>query len=386
MTTIYGLEESNEFTSTASSLAREVLARNAADVDARSRFPSESIAALATAGLNGLCVAKESGGKAQGPRQFVGVVEELAQGCASSAMVFVMHTSAVQAIAASKSPERDKLLREIASGKHLTTLAFSESGSRSIFWVPMSKLEPDGDGYRTSAKKSWVTAADHADSYVATAGVASGKSVLDSTLYLVQRKASGVRTKNPFDGLGLRGNESAPVELDNVRVSKNDLLTDVGAGLGPILNVVLPWFAIGSAAMANGICRAAIASTTAHLTSATFEFDGKKLRDLPNLRSRLARMSLATEQSRALLAHTIQMLEKPSEMTPFYVLHARLAAIEAAVQVTDLAMKTCGGAAFSKQLPLERLFRDARAGWVMAPTSDHLEDLIGKAMTGLPLL
>ncbi len=67
------------------------------------------------------------------------------------------------------------------------------------------------------------------------------------------------------------------------------------------------------------------------------------------------------------------------------MLQARLAALEAAVDVTDLGMKTCGGAAFSKHLPLERLFRDARAGWVMAPTVDHLEDFIGKALTGLPL-
>ena len=386
MTTVYGIDEKNEFTLTAQSLTREVLAPNAADVDAKGRFPKESIAALASAGFNGLCVAKESGGKGQAPRHFVAVVEELAQGCASSAMVYVMHVSATQAIVASKHGERDKLLREIAAGRHLTTLAFSESGSRSIFWVPVSKLEPDGDGFRTSAKKSWVTSAENADSYVATAGVAGGKSPLDSTLYLVSRKAAGVRRKAAFDGLGLRGNDSAAIELDGVRVSKGDLLCDVGAGLGPILNVVLPWFAIGTAAMANGICRAAVGATAAHLTNAGFEFDGKKLRDLPNLRSRLAQMSLLTEQSRALLGYTVGLLEHPDEMTPFYVLHARLAAIRAAVDVTDLAMKTCGGAAFSKHLPLERLFRDARAGWVMAPTADHLEDLIGKALTGLPLL
>jgi alkylation response protein AidB-like acyl-CoA dehydrogenase len=59
--------------------------------------------------------------------------------------------------------------------------------------------------------------------------------------------------------------------------------------------------------------------------------------------------------------------------------------LQAAVDVTDLAMKAGGGAAFSKQLPLERLFRDARAGWVMAPTVDHLNDFVGRALTGLPL-
>ena len=67
------------------------------------------------------------------------------------------------------------------------------------------------------------------------------------------------------------------------------------------------------------------------------------------------------------------------------MLATRLASIEAALDVTDLAMKTCGGAAFSRHLSLERIFRDARAGWVMAPTADHLRDFIGRALTGLPL-
>jgi alkylation response protein AidB-like acyl-CoA dehydrogenase len=72
-------------------------------------------------------------------------------------------------------------------------------------------------------------------------------------------------------------------------------------------------------------------------------------------------------------------------VTPLYVLQARAGALEAAVEVTDLAMKACGGAAFSQHLPLERYFRDARAGWVMAPTVDHLREFVGRALTGLPL-
>ena len=72
-------------------------------------------------------------------------------------------------------------------------------------------------------------------------------------------------------------------------------------------------------------------------------------------------------------------------MTPLYVLQTRLASIEAALAVTDAAMRACGGAAFSRQVGVERIFRDARAGWVMAPTVDHLRDFVGKALTGLPL-
>ena len=75
----------------------------------------------------------------------------------------------------------------------------------------------------------------------------------------------------------------------------------------------------------------------------------------------------------------------PSAEAPLWVLRARACAMDTATEVTDLAMKLAGGAGFSRQLPIERLFRDARAGWVMAPTVDHLHDFLGKALSGLPL-
>ncbi|MEZ4752410.1 MAG: acyl-CoA dehydrogenase family protein [Bdellovibrionota bacterium] len=136
--------------------------------------------------------------------------------------------------------------------------------------------------------------------------------------------------------------------------------------------------------MAHGLCRAAIGATSSHLTGTGFD-SGSKLRDLPNLRARLAQMSMRTERSRALLGLTVAMMEQPTPETPLYVLQSRLSALETAVEVTDLAMKACGGAAFSKHLGIERQFRDARAGWVMAPTVDHLEEFVGRALTGMEL-
>lgn len=384
---IYGLSAAEEaLPREAASIAREAAAPAAGDVDAKGRFPKEAVDALKSRGFLGLCLPAASGGRGQAPRVFAAVVEELAQACASTAMVYVMHMSAAQAVAASGTlAGKDALLREIAAGKHLTTLAFSERGSRSQFWLPISRLENDGPGFRTSADKSWVTSASCADSYVSSARMPDAKSALESAVYLVRRSADGVRVAGGFDGLGLRGNDSAPVELKSVRLAKGDLLSEPGAGLKVMLEVVLPWFAVGTAAMANGLCRAAVAATGAHLASAGFETDGSKLRDLPTLRARLAEMSVRTEQSRALLGHTLAHLEGPSEITPLYVLQSRLAAVSAALDVTDLAMRACGGAAFSKRLPLERLFRDARAGWVMAPTADHLQEFVGRALTGLPL-
>ena len=384
---VYGLSASAlESMSAASTIANEVARPNSSDVDTAGRFPVESMNALAAAGLYGLCLPKSVGGKGEGMRAFAGVVEELAAACGSSAMVYVMHVSAAQAIATSETlADRDSILKEIAAGRHLTTLAFSESGSRSQFWAPVSKLEESNGHFVISASKSWVTAAGHADSYVSTAQKPHAVSPLESTVYLVRSKAPGVAVTSAFNGLGLRGNESAPVTLDQITVSRSELISGLGEGPKVILEVVLPWFAVGTAAMANGLCRAAVQRTTEHLVGTGFAHDGSKLRDLPTLRARLAQMSVRTEASRSLLGHTLDHLEEPDASTPLFVLQSRLAALEAAVEVTDLAMKACGGAAFSRQLGIERLFRDARAGWVMAPTVDHLNDFIGKALTGLPL-
>jgi alkylation response protein AidB-like acyl-CoA dehydrogenase len=384
---VYGLSTPAEAqVSVARQIAEQVAATNAADVDALGRYPFESMTRLAESGLLGLCLPKELGGQGEGMRTFAAVTEELAMACASTAMVFVMHTAAAQAIAASSIfAERESVLKEISSGRHLTTLAFSEAGSRSQFWAPTSKLEQTNGHFTTSASKSWVTAAGHADSYISTAQKPNAASPLESTVYFVRARDSGVNITGAFNGLGLRGNDSAPVSLESVVVKPGDLISNPGDGPTIILQVVLPWFAIGTAAMANGLCRVAVQRTIEHLTGTGFEHDGTRLRDLPNLRARVAEMSSRTEQSRALLGHTLDQIENPSEVTPLFVLQSRLAALEAALDVTDLAMKACGGAAFSRHLAIERLFRDARAGWVMAPTADHLRDFIGKALTGLPL-
>lgn len=390
MTSIYQLDATGEeLVGAAKRIAQESASPAAVEVDQQARFPDEAISALGEGKFFGLCIPTEFGGQGQSPRTFAAVVEQLAVACPSTAMIYIMHVSASQSVAASSTlANREQLLRDIAAGNHLTTVAFSERGSRSQFWAPVSRLEATGSGNDlvTSAHKSWVTSANHADSYVSSAQMPGADSPLESTLYVIDREADGVNITNAFDGLGLRGNDSAPVEIIDAPVAETSLLTGHGEGTKMMLEVVLPWFCVGTAAMANGLCKAAVAATTTHLTGTSFDHDNSKLRDLPNLRARVADMSVRTEQSRALLAHTVAAMEQPDDHTPLFVLQSRLAALEAAVDVTDLAMKACGGAAFSKHLGVERMFRDARAGWVMAPTVDHLKEFVGRALTGLPLL
>jgi alkylation response protein AidB-like acyl-CoA dehydrogenase len=384
---MYGLDDTQQKLAQAAASTAETLAKHADATDREGKFPRASLDAVAAAGLYGLGVPAALGGHGQAPRAFAAVVEELAMGCASTAMIYVMHVTAAQAVAASRTlRDRDRVLSDIAAGRHLTTLALSEKGSRSQFWAPVSKLEPQqGGGFVTNAFKSWVTSANHADSIVSSAQKPGAASPAESTIYLARKGAPGLRVSAGFDGLGLRGNDSAPVSIEGLALADGDLLSAQGAGAQMMLEVILPWFAVGTSAMANGICRAAVTATAGHLGATGFEHTGEKLRDLPQLRARVARMSVRTEQARALLAYTTSDMERPSAMTPLYVLESRLAALEAALEVTDLAMKACGGAAFSRHLPVDRLFRDARAGWVMAPTADHLLDFIGRALTGLPL-
>ena len=123
-----------------------------------------------------------------------------------------------------------------------------------------------------------------------------------------------------------------------------------------------------------------------HLASARLEHLDQTLAQQPLVRVDHARMRIATDQAAALLADTLAALESGRDDAMLRVLEVKAAAGEAAIDVTDLAMKVCGGAAFRKELGIERRFRDARAARVMAPTTDALLDFVGRAISGLPLL
>ncbi len=370
-------------------IAGSVLAPAAAENDAAGRFSSEAVKALGEAGLLGLMLPADVGGAGLGPGTFAAVTAALAEADASVAMVYVMHVMGTASIAAARAEaagSMKSILQEIAAGRHLSTLAFSEAGSRSHFWAPISRAQRNGNGVTISAKKSWVTSAGHAQSYVVSSLTPEGAGPTDSTLYLVIQGTQGLSVAGPWNGMGLRANASAPVTLDQCAVPAGFQLTDDGAGFPMMLNVVLPLFNLGSAAVALGLCRAAVASTTSHLKNAKFEHLGQSLGEtLPTLRAQLANMQIETDGLSARIDDVVDHLETPRETTMLRVLEVKAAAGEAAISVTSTAMRVCGGAAFSKHLNIERLFRDAHAGAVMAPTADVMREFIGKSLLGIPL-
>jgi alkylation response protein AidB-like acyl-CoA dehydrogenase len=327
------------------------------------------------------------GGSALGPRTFAAVVATLAEADASAAMVYLMHMCATATIAAARPGAMvAQTLKDISAGRHLTTLAFSEAGSRSHFWAPVSRAKRNGANVHLTARKSWVTSAGHAQSYVVSALAPDGAGPTDSTLYLFASDTPGLSVAGPWDGLGMRANASAPMIIEDCKVDPGLQLTDDGAGFKAMLEIVLPLFNLGTSAVALGLCRAAVTGTVAHLNSARFEHLGQTLGEsLPTLRAQLATMQIETDGLAARIDDLVDHLDRPRETTMLRVLESKAAAGDAAIAVTSAAMRVCGGSAFSKHLAIERLFRDAHAGAVMAPTGDVLREFIGKAVLGLPL-
>jgi alkylation response protein AidB-like acyl-CoA dehydrogenase len=370
-------------------IASHVLAPSAGQNDKAGRFSTEAVESLGESGLLGLLLPVNVGGAGLGPRTFAAVTATLAEADASVAMVYLMHvlgTATISAARPSAARALTPILHEIGEGRHLSTLAFSEAGSRSHFWAPISRAHRNGDGVRVSAKKSWVTSAGHAQSYVVSALAPEGSGPTDSTLYLLGADTLGLSVAGPWDGLGLRANASSPITLDDCQVPSDFQLTDDGAGFPAMLNVVLPLFSLGTAAVALGLCRAAVAGTASHLKNAKFEHLGQSLGEsLPTLRAQLAAMQIDTDGLSARIDDLIEHLEQPRETTMLRVLETKAAAGDIAISVTSAAMRACGGAAFSKHLSIERLFRDAHAGAVMAPTGDVLREFIGKSLLGMPL-
>jgi alkylation response protein AidB-like acyl-CoA dehydrogenase len=368
-------------------IADGVLAPAAGANDRAGRFSAEAVEALGRAGLLGLTLPTDWGGSGLGPRTFAAVVAKLAEADASIAMVYLMHICAAATIAAARPGAAiAETLKDIGAGKHLSTLAFSEAGSRSHFWAPISRARRNGAGVHITAKKSWVTSAGHAHSYVVSSLAPEGKGSTESTLYLVGAGSKGLAVAGPWDGFGLRANASAPVALEDCEVVSTLQLTDDGGGFPAMLNVVLPLFNLGTSAVALGLCHAAVAATAEHLKNARFEHLGQSLGEgLPTLRALLATMQIDTDGLAARINDLVDHLEHPRDTTMLRVLETKAAAGDTAISVTSAAMRACGGAAFSKHTSTERFFRDAHAGAVMAPTGDVLREFIGRAILGLPL-
>ncbi|MEO8107796.1 MAG: acyl-CoA dehydrogenase family protein, partial [Actinomycetes bacterium] len=234
----------------------DIAATHAAAVDTDGEFPEASVQALRDSGLLGLTLPTEVGGLGAGPVEFSDVTQRLAAACGSTAMIYLMHVSAAMPIA-SAPPGLPGLVENLASGAALGTLGFSERGSRSHFWAPVSKAEHEGGGIRLRADKSWVTSASWADTYLMSTRSADGDGPTDTDLYVLGRDTEGLKVAAPWVGMGLRGNASSPMTIDTL-VDESSRVGEAGSGFATMMNVVLPWFNLGNASVTLGLAKAAL--------------------------------------------------------------------------------------------------------------------------------
>lgn len=359
----------------------EKLKPSSASLDANRTYPNDHLDSLAGAGLTGLLLSPDLGGKGGDLTSLALVCEAVGWANGSTGLVFLMHLCGTATLGAKATPEQAKQwLVPAATGETITTLAFSERATGAHFYMPEIKAEKTGDGYVLNGKKSFVTSGGHADLYPVLVN-ASGGEGLD--VLVIQGDDEGVSFTGAWEGIGMTGNSSIEMVLDGVKLPADRLVGAEGDGQELVFNVVAPNFLIGLAAVNVGIAQAALDDTIEHVK--TRRNAGGVLAELPTVQTEIAEMTIAVEQARALVVTAARAADAGDPAALPLVMQSKISATETAIEVTGKAMEVCGGLAYSKRLDIERYWRDGRAGSVMAPTNEVLKQWVGKLQTGLPL-
>ncbi|MDR1911936.1 MAG: acyl-CoA/acyl-ACP dehydrogenase [Helicobacteraceae bacterium] len=359
-------------------LAKKSVAPHTNAADKEGRFPKESFEALREAGYFGLMIPKEFGGSGGTLSDHAEVCMALAESCATTALCYMMHNVASYSIVASGSDEMKKeKLPAIAQGKKVMALAFSESGSGTHFYLPELSAKKEGEKIVLNGRKSFVTTARFADEYLVDAN-AIGAEGLD--IWSVPSEAKGIVFEDAqWDGLGMRGNNSMPMRLENVTLSDRDRVGKAGEGSAILSNIIAPYFVTGLAAVYSGVASAAQDVAIEYAKTRKYP-DGSTLSVIPTVQEHLAKIYRLTQSARH---YTFAAAKNGTQNAPNAaadMFAARINASENAVEVCRLAMKIGGGNAYAKRLPLERYLRDSYAAAVMAPSTDVLAIWLAQAL------
>lgn len=370
-------------------IALEEVAPRAQQVDAEGRWPERQLRALQEAGLGGLVIPADLGGHGYGLPAVAKVCEILGRHCGSTAMCFGMHLVG-SAVLAAKATERqrEQYLRPIARGEHLTTLSISEPGTGSHFYIPEAQLTKNDDGdYRLNGTKSFVTNGGYADSYVVSAVIPDPEALVGHfSCVVIPREDPGIEWQAPWQGMGMRGNASRNVEINDLRVPKEDLLGEPGDQIWYVFEVVTPFFLTAMAGTYLGIAGAAVGEATAHLKDRTHSHSGASLSEQPVLQHRLGTLWGRVESARQLIYSAAAKGNAGAEDSLLSLFSAKGEVAGCVVDVVNEAMTLMGGKAYGADGKLSRYLRDARASHVMAPTTDLLRTWTGRALLDEPLL
>jgi alkylation response protein AidB-like acyl-CoA dehydrogenase len=367
----------------------EVIRPRAEETDRTGAFPRENLKALGRAGWNGVLVPRELGGLGLDHVAFADAAEEIGGACASTALVYVMHTGAVQTIALFGSDDQKQRWIRPARDGLIGTYSTSEKASGGHWWFNFSQARRDGDDYLISAEKSFTTSSGQAGFYVLQTRSPDAKGPTDITFFIVDGRQAGIAA-GAWEALGVHGNHSGPIKYDNVKVPRRDRLGAEGQGKEIIYHGVSPVYLIGLGAAWHGVARGALASATEYVSRTIHRDFDRRLADYQVLRQQLgeARVLIASlgpwQRALAQQLDALQAAGKPQGELLLPLTEFKVHAAEVANQVTKVALDVSGGYGY-KRGPLERYFRDARAAIGMGPSNNIAREWIGKTLVGLPL-
>jgi alkylation response protein AidB-like acyl-CoA dehydrogenase len=375
----------SELITIAEAIARDVLRPNAEAIDRTRTFPRANLDALGKAGLLGLWIPPSAGGAGITSATFVRVMEALGSACASTGMCFLMHSTAAAILGKVATKEQvDRLLRPIVAGNLLVTLAQSERANGSNFFVPGIRAEASGSEYVLDGVKSFVTNGGHADGYLVLTQAAQDPAKM--TMFFVEKTRAGVSFQGEWDGMGMAGNSSITLALEGVRVPRENMVGNDGEGGDILFGINATVFILGHAGLFLGIAQRALDIAVEHARGRNHPSAGGPIGNHQIIRYYLAEMYMAIEGARHQIYKSAADQDGQAENALIGLMASKVLANDLAIRVTDKAMQVCGGLGYRKSMPIERLYRDARAGAVMGPASELLRDWIGKSLLGMPLL
>jgi alkylation response protein AidB-like acyl-CoA dehydrogenase len=298
-----------------------------------------------------------------------------------------MHSVGAACLAAkATSDHAERFLRPIAEGRHWTTLALSEPGTGSHFYIPETVMTRRDSGYELAGSKCFVTNGGHADSYVLSARAPGELQVGHFSMLMVPAAALENAWGPPWSGWGMRGNSSRSVDLDGVTVPLDNLLGDEGDEIWYVFQVVAPFFLVAMAGTYLGLAGRAVDEAKSHLERRVHSHTGAPLAEVDVLQHRLGACWARLQSVRRLCYWAAEEADAGGPDALQAVCVAKADVGHAAVDIVNDCMTLAGGSAYRDGTLLQRLLRDARAAHVMSPTTDLLYTWAGRALLGLPLL
>jgi hypothetical protein len=350
-------------------LARDVaaaeLAPRVARAEADGRFPRDVFRKLGELGILGMPYPDELGGAGQPYEVYLQVLEELAAAWASVAVGVSVHVMSCFPLAMYGSDaQRERWLPELLAGDLLGGYCLSEAQAGSDAAALRARAWRDGDGYRVSGSKAWVTHGGEADFYTLFARTSDDRS-RGVSCFLVPGDAAGLTVQAPESKMGLTGSTTATLDYDDVALEAGRRIGEEGQGL-PIALEALDSGRLGIAAVAVGLAQSALDHAVAY--AGERETFGKPIIEHQGLGFLLADMAAALESARATV---LEAARRRDRGLPFarQASIAKLVATDAAMKVTTDAVQVLGGYGYTKDFPVERQMREAKVMQIFEGTN-----------------